>query len=54
MKIYICTRSLRNGALSFVAAYTDQTLAQHVVNLANQGLLSCGPSHIKYVLINAF
>ena len=50
---YICTRSLRNGALSFVCTYTDVAKAQAVADMANYGVQSRGPFDMRYVVLNA-
>jgi hypothetical protein len=51
--VYICTRSLRNGALTFVKTYSDCVLAGKIVDMANHGLSCQGPARIKYVVISA-
>jgi hypothetical protein len=50
---YICTRSLRNGALSFVSKYSDQQKAKAIADMANYGRFSNGPTHSLYVVISA-
>lgn len=50
---YICTRSLRNGALTFVCTYTSVVRAQAVIDMANYGVQSRGPHDHKYVVLNA-
>jgi hypothetical protein len=51
---YICTRSLRNGALGFVAKYDDEQKARHVAEMGNHGRLCNGPAFLVYVVISAF
>lgn len=53
IRYYICTRSLRNGALSFVATYSDAEQAQRIASMAQYGVESRGPFDHKYVVITS-
>lgn len=50
---YICKRSLRNGALTFVKRYSNESDAQAVADLANYTHGRFGPEIRKYVVISA-
>jgi hypothetical protein len=50
---YICLRSYRNGALSFVCDEQDEAKALRVVEMANHGRRCYGPIDSRYVVISA-
>lgn len=50
---YICTRSLANGALSFVSSRDSKVQAQMIANAGNYGKYSIGPQKLVYVVIPA-
>lgn len=53
MTYYIVTRSLRNGALSFVCEYQLEETANRVAAMAQYGVESRGPFTLKYEVITS-
>jgi hypothetical protein len=53
MTYYIVTRSLRNGALSFVCEYRNQDTAQRVADAGNHGKSVVGPQQCVYQVITS-
>lgn len=53
MTYYIVTRSLRNGAMSFVCSYDLEETARRVSEFAQYGKESVGPQQVKYEVITS-